>query len=417
VGPLFGGDPNPDAVVSKVVGGMQRTTADAFRETIIDNTRRDPNAIGWRRIGHGNTCEFCRMLINRGAVYLTEDSANFAAHDLCKCTVAAAFKGEDIGPLTPEEMETVGDDTPSAVEAEFMRLQGESRPQYVKSEERVAAQEAAEAKRYAQDRIDFEKQQIKISQEVIDERKQLLASQLSGNEDLKQLIKTDYRIRLHQKYMRAAKARIKKAEAEVAEAATRVERGLAQARLYDSRAAEADRFRKGAPMDPDTAAKGTNQRWHVGQEGDTDYQRNCTRCVTAYEMRRRGYDVKARGVTTPEAPTKRTNHTASNWREKDGSVREPLVPWGKKQTEEIIMSWDVGARGFMSGAWRSGGGHIWNVERTKDGYIFVEAQTGRNAGIEPIQHNWSNLIADSLQIVRVDDLVPTNYVGAFVEPA
>jgi hypothetical protein len=114
VGPLFGGDPNPDAVVSKVVGGMQRTTADAFRETIIDNTKRDPNAIGWRRIGHGNTCEFCRMLINRGAVYLSEESAGFLAHDLCNCTPAAAFQGEDIGPLPLDQ--AITDETPSAIE-------------------------------------------------------------------------------------------------------------------------------------------------------------------------------------------------------------------------------------------------------------------------------------------------------------
>jgi hypothetical protein len=414
VGPLFGSDPDPEAVASKIAGGMQRTTADAFRETITVNAKADPSAIGWRRIGHGATCDFCRMLINRGAVY-TEETAKFRAHDNCKCTAAAAFKGEDIGPLDPAAMGTEADEL-SPIESEFLRVQGEDRPQYVKSEEFIAESDIEAATMYARKRIDHDNVQIKDSLALIEERKKQLAAQLSGNEDLKQLIKTDYRIKIHQSFVRAARKRVKAAEAEIAEAYKRAERGFAQARLYDSRADEVARFRKGAPMDPDTAAKGTNQRWHIGSEGDVDYQTNCTRCATAYEMRRRGYDVKARGVTPEERPTKYTEAVMSNWRTKDGSVRKPTDTIGRVGTEEIINDWPVGARGFISGAWKSGGGHIWNVERTKDGYIFVEAQIGRRAGIEPIEHNWSQLDPFSVQVARVDDLVPTNYVGVLVEP-
>src|SRR5450756_974958 len=43
----------------------------------------DRRARGWARAGTGR-CDFCAMLIGRGAVY-TEATANFETHDHCGC--------------------------------------------------------------------------------------------------------------------------------------------------------------------------------------------------------------------------------------------------------------------------------------------------------------------------------------------
>lgn len=94
VDPLLGLDPDMPAALDRVTGGMQRTIADGARDTLRLATVRDPAAEGWKRLGRGE-CDFCRMLIGRGAVY-TAATATFASHDRCRCMAAPVFaKGVD----------------------------------------------------------------------------------------------------------------------------------------------------------------------------------------------------------------------------------------------------------------------------------------------------------------------------------
>jgi hypothetical protein len=66
-----------------VEGGTQRRIANFARQTITGSSVADPQARGWARTGAGD-CDFCAMLIGRGAVY-TEASADFQSHDHCQC--------------------------------------------------------------------------------------------------------------------------------------------------------------------------------------------------------------------------------------------------------------------------------------------------------------------------------------------
>ena len=50
---------------------------------------------------------------------------------------------------------------------------------------------------------------------------------------------------------------------------------------------------RGQPMEVDPAARDANPNYAKGEE----YQTNCQRCIWAYEMRRRGYDVEAKPRT------------------------------------------------------------------------------------------------------------------------
>lgn len=75
-----------------ILGGTQRRIANFARGTSMRATQADPAAVGWQRVGVGE-CDFCEMLISRGAVY-TEATVDFGAHDHDKCYAAPAFKGQ-----------------------------------------------------------------------------------------------------------------------------------------------------------------------------------------------------------------------------------------------------------------------------------------------------------------------------------
>lgn len=73
-----------------VLGGTTRRILNYGRQTVMGSSIADPRARGWMRVGDGATCEFCAMLLDRGAVY-SEDSADFPAHDHCGCTASPAW--------------------------------------------------------------------------------------------------------------------------------------------------------------------------------------------------------------------------------------------------------------------------------------------------------------------------------------
>lgn len=79
------------ALQALILGGVQRRIADHIRYTVAGSSVADPAARGWQRIGDGKTCEFCAMLIGRGAVY-SEATADFDTHDNCGCSPAPVFK-------------------------------------------------------------------------------------------------------------------------------------------------------------------------------------------------------------------------------------------------------------------------------------------------------------------------------------
>lgn len=84
---------------------VETLVADGFRETVTENVKADPDAVGWKRHARPEACKFCLMLAARGAVY-TEETARFAAHGAvtngkttggnCMCIAGPAFGGKEI---------------------------------------------------------------------------------------------------------------------------------------------------------------------------------------------------------------------------------------------------------------------------------------------------------------------------------
>lgn len=101
IGPLFKPEADWRRARVQVEGGLQLRIANASRYTVAGSSIADPAADGWQRQGAGS-CSFCALLIGRGSVY-SESTADFAAHDHCRCSAVPAFKGEPrpVKPYTP----------------------------------------------------------------------------------------------------------------------------------------------------------------------------------------------------------------------------------------------------------------------------------------------------------------------------
>jgi hypothetical protein len=99
LGPVFTSAPDWQRAKVLVEGGVQKRIANAARYTVAESAVADPGAQGWQRVGDGNSCPFCLMLIGRGTVY-SRSSADFASHEFCGCMATPAFLGEPI-PVKP----------------------------------------------------------------------------------------------------------------------------------------------------------------------------------------------------------------------------------------------------------------------------------------------------------------------------
>lgn len=71
-------------VEKEIRGGGRRTTLYAVQD--------DPKALGWARVqGGAESCAWCAMLISRGPVYKSKETASFKAHPHCDCEVMPVF--------------------------------------------------------------------------------------------------------------------------------------------------------------------------------------------------------------------------------------------------------------------------------------------------------------------------------------
>jgi hypothetical protein len=66
---------------------------DLGRDSIIDSVHKDTQAEAWARVTEPKPCAFCALLATRGAVYKSEKSAEFEAHDHCRCHAQPVFTG------------------------------------------------------------------------------------------------------------------------------------------------------------------------------------------------------------------------------------------------------------------------------------------------------------------------------------
>ena len=142
---------------------------------------------------------------------------------------------------------------------------------------------------------------------------------------------------------------------------------------------------------------------------DEGHVMNCTSCTTAYELRRRGYDVEAIYM-------------------KNGKMREEVETWYKgssftkyksdgqhKTNSEGIYSQfsncGDGARGVVSVTWKEGGRHIMNWENIGGQTYIVDCQSNKVYPQWKFERSVSQKVNwDDVAFMRVDNLELTEKV-------
>jgi hypothetical protein len=97
--------PEPEAASSAgqaLEAGSSRLALKGGRQTIAEAVHQDPLAKGWERLISPGACHFCAMLASRGAVYKSDKSASFLAHDHCHCTAQPLFRGQAVSEVNKQ---------------------------------------------------------------------------------------------------------------------------------------------------------------------------------------------------------------------------------------------------------------------------------------------------------------------------
>lgn len=155
---------SPETFHTLILGGLQRRIAAGARKTIMYSALADPAAEGWKRIASGATCDFCKMLASRGAVY-SRDTADFHTHDHCNCIAVPELKQLPAGtpvpqPRAPElpadhpSLQAVRALTADELDAEMTRLMAENDfgDRFDEIEQRM---DELDAERWAEEGIDL----------------------------------------------------------------------------------------------------------------------------------------------------------------------------------------------------------------------------------------------------------------------
>lgn len=118
-------------------------------------------------------------------------------------------------------------------------------------------------------------------------------------------------------------------------------------------------------------------------DSDSPWNNNCQRCVSAYEARRRGYDVEAQPLPNGNDPLPIMLHP-QGWPSvyKDGQLIDCSANSGTAaamNVENMMESWGDNCRAIVRVRWKpeaGGGGHVFIAERTNGITRFVDPQNG-----------------------------------------
>lgn len=126
-------------------------------------------------------------------------------------------------------------------------------------------------------------------------------------------------------------------------------------------------------------AKSVNPLYETGKR---EYTTNCQRCVCAYEMRRRGYDVTAK-PRLPDNIDKLPYMNETGWPSvfKDYELiklESKSASNRIKKVEEQMNEWGNGARAIVKISWNDGsGGHVFCAEQVNGNTKLLDPQSGR----------------------------------------
>jgi len=163
--------------------------------------------------------------------------------------------------------------------------------------------------------------------------------------------------------------------------------------------------KQGKSRTSEEALTNANPNYSQGRE----YRVNCQRCVYAYELQRRGYDVEAQAATMDGHDPMFQNgrwtigFEGQRWDQNLGT-RNTMV---EKNIVGKMQGWGDGSRAIVYVAWKRGQAHVFNVENKGGKVSIFEAQSGKKYSLS----EYLSLAKPSeTMISRVDNLKPNNGV-------
>lgn len=148
--------------------------------------------------------------------------------------------------------------------------------------------------------------------------------------------------------------------------------------------------------------KNTNPRYNIN---DPRYYRNCQRCVPAYEMRRRGYNVIAKprileynkDNILPVKPYLAWDNPQiiQPKQNLENSIKTKMAEWGNNARCQIIVYW------------KNGGGHTFVGEQVNGKTIFVDPQINNTDASD----YFKDCKVQGSYFYRIDNLKTTEYIN------
>ena len=174
---------------------------------------------------------------------------------------------------------------------------------------------------------------------------------------------------------------------------------------------------KRTPNSIPEAIKNVNPNY---SENYREFQINCQRCVVAYELNRRGYNVEALpnpGDKWAQVAFRGKNGTIeARWKgafqnAKTTNVAADRTDKVRANIENAMKDFGPGSRGVVQVFWKGGGGHVYNVENVGGRIEYIDAQgPGRQAS-----SFLSRAIPTKVMLIRTDNLKISNRAKEFVQ--
>ena len=132
------------------------------------------------------------------------------------------------------------------------------------------------------------------------------------------------------------------------------------------------------------------------------YNNNCTNVATAYEMRRRGYDVTAAPIAGGNGRYQR-EYITDWWNGPDGKPLINKLHTSPQDAMNRLNGEPDGARGYITVVWKGGGGHVFNWEK-QDGMVHLIE--GQNPSAPDASLHLARARPKMITTVRLDNATP-----------
>lgn len=144
---------------------------------------------------------------------------------------------------------------------------------------------------------------------------------------------------------------------------------------------------------------------------DPKWAQNCQRCVPAYEMRRRGYDVVAKPrETDKDGKPSKADRVWNGWMGIfKGASFERCGGSGRARCDSLMKQWGDGARAEVYVAWPrklGGGAHVFVAENRDGKIVYIDPQSAK----EDASGYFKNVLKGRTMIARIDNLDPSDLI-------